>query len=190
MAVSEMQIEILLRPVIAEMERGLFKVADKLQRDQLAINVQEIEAGFRNGQKATLAQYAGLKYYKDDDPELRGIPQGARNMERAKLNKGVREVLRAIRWYRKHPNASERDLIQLRQILRDFPSTLDIRAIPTLVLWGDVLTMLSRAQTDAKFDLDMEEDAADENILKPRHPGSNPEDDVMIRKTDFPELDR
>ena len=79
---------------------------------------------------------------------------------------------------------------QLRRILRDFPSTLDIRAIPTLVLWGDVLTMLSRAQTDAKFDLDMEEDAADENILKPRHPGSNPEDDVMIRKTDFPELDR
>ena len=52
MAVSEMQIEILLRPVIAEMERGFFKVADKLQRDQLAINVQEIEAGFRNGQKA------------------------------------------------------------------------------------------------------------------------------------------
>ena len=92
-----MQIEILLRPVIAEMERGFFKVADKLQRDQLAINVQEIEAGFRNGQKATLAQYAGLKYYKDDDPELRGIPQGARNMERAKLNKGVREVLRAVR---------------------------------------------------------------------------------------------
>ena len=91
-------------------------------------------------------------------------------MEQAKLNKGVREVLRAIRWYRKHSNASERDLIQLRQILRDFPSTLDIRAIPTLVLWGDVLTMLSRAQTDAKFDLDMEEDAADENILKPRHP--------------------
>ena len=97
MAVSEMQIEILLRPVIAEMERGFFKVADKLQRDQLAINVQEIEAGFRNGQKATLAQYAGLKYYKDDDPELRGIPQGARNMERAKLNKGVRDVLRAGR---------------------------------------------------------------------------------------------
>ena len=52
MAVSEMQIEILLRPVIAEMERGFFKVADKLQRDQLAINVQEIEAGVRNGQKA------------------------------------------------------------------------------------------------------------------------------------------
>ena len=156
----------------------------------MAINVQEIEKGFRDGQKAIPSAYAALKYYRDDDPDLRGIPQGARNMEGQTLNKGVREVLRAIRWYRKHPNASERDLIQLRQILRDFPSTLDIRAIPTLVLWGDVLTMLSRAQTDAKFDLDMEEDAADENILKPRHPGSNPEDDVMIRKTDFPELDR
>ena len=55
MAVSEMQIEFCFRPVIAEIERGFFKVADKLQRDQLAINVQEIEAGFRNGQKATLA---------------------------------------------------------------------------------------------------------------------------------------
>ena len=42
-------------------------------------------------------------------------------MERAKLNKGVREVLRAIRWYRKHPNASERDLIQTPADTAGFP---------------------------------------------------------------------
>ena len=33
MAVSEMQIEHRLRPVIAEMERGLFKVVDALQKE-------------------------------------------------------------------------------------------------------------------------------------------------------------
>ena len=55
MAVSEMQIELLLRPSMADFQRAVFKVADKLQRDQLAINVQEIEKGFRDGQKAILA---------------------------------------------------------------------------------------------------------------------------------------
>ena len=37
MGVSEMQIEIRLRPVIAEMEKGLFKVVDELQKEPLAM---------------------------------------------------------------------------------------------------------------------------------------------------------
>jgi hypothetical protein len=189
MAVSEMQIELLLRPSMADFQRAVFKVADKLQRDQLAINVQEIEKGFRDGQKAIPSAYAALKYYRDDDPDLRGLPPGKRSMERQTLNKGVREVLRAIRWYRKHPNATERDLMQIRKVLRDFPQTLDIRAIPTLVLWGDVFTMLSRAQSDAKFDLDLEEDEADDNILNPRQP-LKPEDDTMLPNPRGPGFER
>jgi len=189
MGVSETQIQIRVRPVIAAMENGLFKVVDELQREALAIDVQAVESGFKTAQKATAAQYAGLKYYTDDDPELRGLPQGKRNMERQTLNKGIREVLRAIRWYRAHPNATERDLIQLRIVLRDFPSTLDIRAIPLLVQWGDTLVMLSRAQSDAHFDLDMEEDAADTSILTPRNK-PKPEDDTMIPHGSLPGLER
>ena len=125
---------------MADFQRAVFKVADKLQRDQLAINVQEIEKGFRDGQKAIPSALRSPQILQRRRPGTSRSSTGERGTWNGQtLNKGVREVLRAIRWYRKHPNATERDLMQIRQVLRDFPSTLDIRAIPTLVLWGDVL---------------------------------------------------
>ena len=60
----------------------------------------------------------------------------------------------------------------------NFPPNVDIRAIPTLIAWGDVFAMLSRVQKEAKFDLDEEEDALDAAPLNPRQP--RPEEDEML----------
>ncbi len=179
MGVSEMQIAARVRPVIAEMEKGLFKVVDELQKETLAIDKAAVEAGFKESQRQVLGQFTSLKYYRDDDPELRGLPKGNRNMERATLNKGIREVLRVINYVRAHPGITEEQLVKLRRpVFPNFPPNVDIRAIPTLIAWGDVFAMLSRVQKDAKFDLDEEEDALDAAPLNPRQP--RPEEDEML----------
>ena len=154
---------------MAAFQKETFKIADKLQRDKLAIDKAAIEAGFKESQRQVLGQFASLKYYRDDDPELRGLPQGKRNMERATLNRGVREVS-GHKYVRAHPGITEEQLVSSRRpVFPNFPPNVDIRAIPTLIAWGDVFAMLSRVQKDAKFDLDEEEDALDAAPLNPRH---------------------
>ncbi len=59
MAVSEMQIEYRVRPVIAEMEKGLFKVVDELQKETLAINVARVRSDFMQDLTSSLGQYPG-----------------------------------------------------------------------------------------------------------------------------------
>ena len=57
MGVSEMQIEHRVRPVIAEMEKGLFKVVDALQKETLATDVARVRSDFMQDLTSSLGQY-------------------------------------------------------------------------------------------------------------------------------------
>ena len=87
MGVSEMQIEHRVRPVIAEMEKGLFKVVDALQKETLAADVARVRSDFMQDLTSSLGQYRELRYFGDDTPEIRAVPPSQREKEKTALNR-------------------------------------------------------------------------------------------------------
>ena len=68
MGVREMQIEHRVRPVIAEMEKGLFKVVDALQKETLAADVARVRSDFMQDLTSSLGQYPELQYLRRRHP--------------------------------------------------------------------------------------------------------------------------
>ena len=179
MGVSEMQIEHRVRPVIAEMEKGLFKVVDELQKETLAINVARVRSDFMQDLTSSLGQYRELRYFGDDTPEIRAVPPSQREKEKTALNRPVREVLRVVKYCQDNPRVTGEELQRLKPtIFRNFPPHLNIQIIPILVAYGEIFVKLAECQRLLRFDA--EEEPADSILKAPKRPVSRPEDDKML----------
>ena len=147
MAVSEMQVEVRLRPVVAEFEKQIFEVVSKLQQEVVKTDVQRVQNDLMMGHRTAQDQYSELIYHPHDDPELRSIPPAQRRSEQAKLNKPAREVLRVIKYLQKHPATTPEELQKLRTTMfREFPPHLSISIIPLIVQFGETYARLAAIQ--------------------------------------------
>jgi hypothetical protein len=152
-----MQVETRTRGVVAEMQKGLFKVVDDLQREAVAVNVQQIKGDYITALRVSLDQFRKVKYYKDTDPELRNLPPGPREIERTKMNMPAREVIKVIKHCKDNPRVTGEELTQLRRtVFRNFPPTLDITVIPLLIAWGECFSGLVEIQKALRFDAEEE----------------------------------
>lgn len=157
MPVSEMQIQSRSRPVIAEMEKGIFKIVDELQKEALAINIRQIQNNFLDGLRIMQNQCSEIVYFDDNHPEVRGVPPSQRHSEKRKLNKPAREIIRSIKYCQEHPNITPEDLTKLRTTLfREFPSHIQISTIPLMVAWGETFVRLAEIEKCLKNDDDEE----------------------------------
>jgi hypothetical protein len=168
MAVSEMQIKSRVRPVIADMETGLFKVVDALQKEALAIDVARVRSDFMQDLNSSLGQYRELRYFGDDNPEIRAVPPSQREKEKMALNRPVREVLKVVKYVQDNPRVTGEDLQRLKlTAFRNFPPHLNIQIIPILTAYGEIFGKLAEYQRLLQFDA---EELPQDSILKARQP--------------------